>query len=73
MKIEKINPNIKYLYHYTLKKNVEKILKDKLIISKDSYVFFTESLKDSITAFEREMMQENKLYINADGVLKRII
>lgn len=71
MKIEKVNPDIKYLYHYTLKKNVEKILKDKAIISKDQYVFFTESLKDSNLAFEREMMQENKLYIDVNGVLRK--
>lgn len=71
MNIQKINPNIKYLYHYTLKKNVEKILNDKAIKSKDQYVFFTKSLNDSILAFEREMMQENKLYIDVNGVLKK--
>lgn len=71
MKIEKVNPDIKYLYHYTLKKNVEKILNDEAIISKDEYVFFTGSLKDSILAFEREMMQEGKLYIDLNGVLRK--
>ena len=71
MNIEKINPNIKYIYHYTLKKNVNKIMKEQVIISKDQYVFFTMSLNDSITAFEREMMQENKLYIDVNGVLRR--
>lgn len=71
MNIEKINPNIKYVYHYTLKENVEKILEDQAIISKDQYVFFTKSLNDSIIAFEREMMQENKLYIDIDGILRR--
>ena len=38
MKIEKINPRTKYLYHYTLKENVEIILKDKAIISKDDFI-----------------------------------
>lgn len=71
MKIEKVNPNIKYIYHYTLKENVEKILKDKAIISKDPYVFFTKSLNDSISAFENEIMQEGKLYIDVDGNLKK--
>ena len=70
MNIEKVNPNIKYIYHYTLKKNVKKILAEQEIISKDQYVFFTKSLKDSIIAFEREMMQENKLYIDVNGNLK---
>ncbi len=51
MNIININPKINYLYHYTLKKNVNKILDDKAIISKDQYVFFTKSLKDSINAF----------------------
>ena len=67
MNIEKVNPNIKYIYHYTLKKNVKKILAEQEIISKDQYVFFTKSLKDYIIAFEREMMQENKLYIDVNG------
>ena len=71
MNIEKINPNIKYVYHYTLKKNVKKILNDKAIKSKDQYVFFTKSLNDSIIAFEREMMQENKLYIDVEGNLRK--
>lgn len=71
MNIEKVNPNIKYVYHYTLKKNVKKILNDKAIKSKDQYVFFTKSLNDSIIAFEREMMQENKLYIDVEGILRK--
>ena len=71
MNIEKVNPNIKYVYHYTEKKNVTKILNDKAIISKDKYVFFTTSLSDSITAFEQEMMIEGKLYIDVDGNLKK--
>lgn len=71
MNIEKINPNIKYVYHYTLKKNVKKILNDKAIKSKDQYVFFTKSLNESIIAFEREMMQENKLYIDVEGNLRK--
>lgn len=71
MKIEKINPRTKYLYHYTLKENVESILKDKTIISKDDYVFFTESLKDSVKAFESELLAPGKLYIDIDGNLKR--
>lgn len=70
MNIQKVNSNIKYLYHYTAKENVSKIMQDKAIISKDQYVFFTESLKDSITAFEREMMVEGKLYIDVDGNLQ---
>ena len=71
MDIVTVNPKIKYIYHYTSKKNIDKILKDKAIISKDQYVFFTKSLKDSILAFEREMMVENKLYIDVNGTLKR--
>lgn len=71
MKIEKLNSKIKYLYHYTAKENVSKIMKDEAIISKDQYVFFTKSLKDSITAFEREMMIEGKPYIDVDGNLQK--
>ena len=70
MKIINVNPNIKYVYHYTLKKNVEKILRDKKIISRDDYVFFTKSLNDSITAFENEMV-EGKLYIDLNNNLKK--
>lgn len=71
MKVEKTNLTTKYIYHFTSKKNVQKILADKKIISKDSYVFFAKSLKDSITIFEREMMQEGKLYIDVDGHLRK--
>lgn len=71
MNIEKINPNINYVYHYTSKKNVKKILNDKAIKSKDQYVFFTESLHDSVIAFEREMMQENRPYIDVNGFLRK--
>lgn len=71
MNIERVNPKIKYIYQYTSKENVKKIMQDKKIISKDKYVFFTESLKDSITAFEREMMVEDKLYIDVNGVLRK--
>ena len=70
MKIINVNPNIKYVYHYTLKKNVEKILRDKKIVSSDDYVFFTKSLNDSITAFENEMV-EGKLYIDLNNNLKK--
>lgn len=71
MKIEKVNPSIKYVYHYTPKKNIEKILSEKTIKSKDQYVFFTENLNDSVLAFEREMMQENRPYIDVDGILRK--
>ncbi len=71
MKIEKVNPKTKYLYHYTLKENVESILKDKAIISKDEYVFFTESLNDSINAFENEKLVPGKLYVDFNGNLKK--
>lgn len=71
MKIKKINPKIKYLYHYTLKENLDKILKDKKIKSSDDYIFFTGNLKDSISSFENEIMAPNKLYIDLDGNLKR--
>lgn len=71
MKIEKVNPNIKYVYHYTLKSNVHKILQDKKIMSKDEYVFFTESLADSRYAFESEIMQEGKMYIDIDGNFRK--
>ena len=71
MNIENVNPNIKYVYHYTEKKNITKIMNDKAIISKDKYVFFTTSLSDSITAFEQEMMVENKLYIDINGNIKK--
>ena len=45
MKVEKVNTKTKYLYHYTLKENVESILKYKTIISKDEYVFFYRKFK----------------------------
>lgn len=71
MKIEKINSNIKYLYHYTKKENAKKIMQDKKIISKDQYVFFTTSIEDSNNAFEKEMMDENKVYIDNDCKLRK--
>lgn len=39
MKVNEVRNDIKYLYHYTPKENVEKILWNKAIISKDEYVF----------------------------------
>lgn len=71
MKIKKVNPKIKYLYHYTKKENVTKILEDKKIKSKDSYVFFTGSLNDTIHIFDNEIMQKDKIYVDVDGNLKR--
>lgn len=71
MRIKEVNPRIKYVYHFTLKENVEKILTDRAIVSKDEYVFFTKSLRDSVTAFENEMMVEGKLYIDVDGNLRK--
>lgn len=71
MDIVKITPNVKYIYHYTKKSNVQKILNDRKIMSKDKYVFFTESLQDSIAIFEKEMMQEGRLYIDVNGVLRK--
>lgn len=71
MKIEKVNPDIKYLYHYTKKENVAKILKDKKIISSDKYTFFTQNLIDAKKSFEEEIMQEDKLYIDINGILRK--
>lgn len=71
MKIEKVNPDIKYLYHYTKKENVAKILNDKKIISSDKYTFFTQNLNDAKKVFEEEIMQENKLYIDINGILRK--
>ncbi len=39
MKVNEVRYDIKYLYHYTPKENVKKILLNKAIISKDEYVF----------------------------------
>ena len=71
MKIEKRKYNIKYLYHYTLKENIEEILNDKQIVSKDKYVFFTKSFNDSVKLFNSEMLDENKIYIDNDGTIYR--
>lgn len=71
MKIEKRKYNIKYLYHYTLKENIEEILNDKQIVSKDKYVFFTKSFNDSVKLFNSEMLDENKIYIDNDGNIKK--
>lgn len=71
MKIERVNPKIKYLYHYTKKENIKKILQDKKIISKDKYVFFTKNLIDAKNLFESEYMNPDKMYIDLDGNLKK--
>lgn len=70
MRARKIRPKTKYLYHYTLKSNVESILKDKAIKSRDDYVFFTGSLADSVKAFNNEIMSEGRPYFDLDGVLR---
>jgi len=70
MRARKISPKTRYLYHYTLKSNVESILKDKSIRSRDDYVFFTGSLADSVKAFNNEIMTEGRPYLDLDGVLR---
>lgn len=61
--------NTKYLYHYTKKENIDKIIKDKKFKSIDKYTFFTGSLNECITNFETEMMSY-KYYIDLDLKLK---
>ena len=70
MRARKISPKTRYLYHYTLKSNVESILKDKSIRSRDDFVFFTGSLADSVKAFNNEIMTEGRPYFDLDGVLR---
>ncbi len=68
--ITKDNRNIKYLYHYTLKENVDAILSSKQIKSTDDYMFFTDSYENAIELFEDEMMSDH-LYYDLEGKLKR--
>ena len=70
MRARKISPKTRYLYHYTLKSNVESILKEKSIRSRDDFVFFTGSLADSVKAFNNEIMTEGRPYFDLDGVLR---
>lgn len=69
---EKFDKKIKYLYHFTKKDNVDKILKDKKLVSSDSLVFFTGSMSDCTSYFEREMMSNN-LYVDIDHNIKKRI
>lgn len=62
--------NVKYLYHYTRKSNVDKIIRDGKFKSSDEYIFFTGSLKKCINTFESEMMS-HKYYIDLDLKLKK--
>lgn len=62
--------NVKYLYHYTKKENVDKIIQDGEFKSIDEYLFFTGSLEQSVESFENEMMSNN-YYIDVDLKLKR--
>lgn len=62
--------NTKYLYHYTKKDNIDNILIDGKLKSKDKYIFFTGSLNDSVNMFEKEMINSN-YYIDIDLKLKK--
>ena len=70
MIIKKNNKKIKYLYHYTLKENINSILSSGVIKSDDKYTFFTDNYYKSISLFENEMMS-NKIHITNDRVIKR--
>ena len=70
MKIIKDNRKIKYLFHYTKKENVNKIIESGKITSSDSYIFFTDSYKESVSLFEDEIESDN-YYYDLDGSLKK--
>ena len=70
--ITKDNRKIRYLYHYTPKENVEKILSSKKLISKDPYIFATDSYEKSVELFEQEMMSDH-IYIDVDCNIKKRI
>lgn len=59
--ISKYNNPLKYVYHYTLKDNVEKILKDKKIkANNDKYTFFCSSFEDCKLLFNNLMCKKIK-------------
>lgn len=61
-----------FLYHYTMRRNLEKILQDRKIRRiGDTECWFCTSLEDTVTLMECTVMQEGKPYYGLGGALKR--
>ena len=68
MAYERIDKPKGLLYHYTKRENVESILRDGRIRKfKDTESWFCTSLEDTLRLMELTVMQEGKLYFDADG------
>lgn len=68
MAYERIDKPKGLLYHYTKRENVESILRDGRIRKfKDSECWFCTSLEDTLRLMELTVMQEGKLYFDANG------
>lgn len=60
------------LYHYTKRENIEPILQDGRIRKfKDRECWFCTSLEDALRLMELTVMEEGKLYYDANGLPRR--
>lgn len=68
MAYERINRPKGLLYHYTKRENIESILQDGRIRRfRDTECWFCTSLENTLRLMELTVMQEGKLYYDANG------
>ena len=69
MAYERIDGPKGLLYHYTKRENIEPILQDGRIRKfKDRECWFCTSLEDTLRLMELTVMEEGKLYYDANGL-----
>lgn len=72
MAYERIDGPKGLIYHYTKRENVEPILQDGRIRKfKDRECWFCTSLEDALRLMELTVMEEGKLYYDANGLPRR--
>ena len=72
MAYERIDGPKGLLYHYTKRENIEPILQDGRIRKfKDRECWFCTSLEDALRLMELTVMEEGKLYYDANGLPRR--
>ena len=72
MAYERIDGPKGLLYHYTKRENIEPILQDGRIRKfKDRECWFCTSLEDTLRLMELTVMEEGKLYYDANGLPRR--
>ncbi len=72
MAYERINRPKGPLFHYTKRENLKQILNDgKIRKFRDRETWFCTSLENTLRLMELTVMQEGKIYFDADGLPKR--